>query len=503
MKKSACVHFFLAGCLQLVSSGPETFFNILLGGTKACVRDFVSQNFEQKPLLIGYTNRSERNRKQWADQYSDLLSIPIVSDIVDQNSTVFDVGEQRKPLRYGHGYDLFLGRSREQADGEKWTEVVPANQLAADGRSLVPGVVTKGLQRGFSLIMNKMEMRHRPVADVAVQLQAFFGAHANANLYITPQLGGDSTSENQGFEIHWDEMESFIVQIVGRKHWHVYQKMLDLPMPHQRIKPKAAEAGAVSLDIDLSPGDVLYLPRGWIHDARTINSGSLHLTLGVQMEKHTLAHLVHALADLVAEEKVPKNVMLQAISARKGSPRCFAVMHVLIQAVANKTAEWRASIPIGEPLLRTFQELDPEYSVEAELQRALGELADLVVEGQALPFAAKYVLQPRGANVVGPRDPHLPQKGPLADSLSAWASRVTESGAGAEEQLQSQQRLMAATKTMQGAVSTPSRSKEVIKSIQDGHETWLQLLRKAMMQSLSHHGQDTNVGGNAAEELRH
>lgn len=37
------------------------------------------------------------------------------------------------------------------------------------------------------------------------------------------------------------------------------------------------------MDLVLDVGDVLYLPRGWIHDARTINAESLHLTLGVQV----------------------------------------------------------------------------------------------------------------------------------------------------------------------------------------------------------------------------
>ena len=43
---------------------------------------------------------------------------------------------------------------------------------------------------------------------------------------------------------------------------------------------KAATGDPVH-DVDLHPGDVLYLPRGWIHAAEANDGTSLHLTFGV------------------------------------------------------------------------------------------------------------------------------------------------------------------------------------------------------------------------------
>jgi len=37
------------------------------------------------------------------------------------------------------------------------------------------------------------------------------------------------------------------------------------------------------MEFTLQAGDVLYLPRGWIHDARTFSTDSLHVTVGVQV----------------------------------------------------------------------------------------------------------------------------------------------------------------------------------------------------------------------------
>ena len=40
-------------------------------------------------------------------------------------------------------------------------------------------------------------------------------------------------------------------------------------------------AGAPILELELHPGDLLYLPRGYVHSAATSDSHSLHVTLGV------------------------------------------------------------------------------------------------------------------------------------------------------------------------------------------------------------------------------
>jgi hypothetical protein len=43
------------------------------------------------------------------------------------------------------------------------------------------------------------------------------------------------------------------------------------------------EPGDPVLDITLRAGDTLYLPRGWLHEAKTSETDSLHLTVGVNV----------------------------------------------------------------------------------------------------------------------------------------------------------------------------------------------------------------------------
>jgi cupin superfamily protein len=43
------------------------------------------------------------------------------------------------------------------------------------------------------------------------------------------------------------------------------------------------EPGEPVLDVTLQAGDTLYLPRGWLHEAKTSETDSLHLTVGVNV----------------------------------------------------------------------------------------------------------------------------------------------------------------------------------------------------------------------------
>ena len=54
------------------------------------------------------------------------------------------------------------------------------------------------------------------------------------------------------------------------------------------------------IDAVLSPGDALYLPRGWIHSAQALETTSIHLTIGVSPV--TTLDVVHAVVDTLASD---------------------------------------------------------------------------------------------------------------------------------------------------------------------------------------------------------
>ena len=54
-------------------------------------------------------------------------------------------------------------------------------------------------------------------------------------------------------------------------------------MRNQKYSAEMGGPGEPVHDLVLRPGDMLYLPRGWLHEALTSDSDSLHLTVGVNV----------------------------------------------------------------------------------------------------------------------------------------------------------------------------------------------------------------------------
>jgi hypothetical protein len=114
-----------------------------------------------------------------------------------------------------------------------------------------------------------------------------------ANLYVTPRNG-------QGFRAHVDTHDVFILQLHGVKVWHVADPISDLPLESQTQHLTAVPAGFRSST--LSAGDVLYLPRGFPHEALTAGESSVHLTVGVHV--YRWADLLREALDLYAEDEL-------------------------------------------------------------------------------------------------------------------------------------------------------------------------------------------------------
>ncbi|KAK9831901.1 hypothetical protein WJX81_006898 [Elliptochloris bilobata] len=134
-------------------------------------------------------------------------------------------------------------------------------------------------------------------------LEAFFGCAAGCNAYLTP--GG-----SQGFAPHYDDIDAFVLQLEGSKRWRVYS-----PRSAEEVLPRSSsedfsqqDIGEPVLDEVLEPGNLLYMPRGTIHQAEALlGEHSLHMTISVCQHTSWADFLAVALpraVDLAAEEVV-------------------------------------------------------------------------------------------------------------------------------------------------------------------------------------------------------
>jgi lysine-specific demethylase/histidyl-hydroxylase NO66 len=96
--------------------------------------------------------------------------------------------------------------------------------------------------------------------------------------FLTP--GGGS----RALAPHFDDIEAFAMQLEGKKRWRLYQSVNDndaLPrVPSRNFRED--ELPPMLMDVVLEPGDLLYFPRGCIHQAMSqpdIGAHSLHITV--------------------------------------------------------------------------------------------------------------------------------------------------------------------------------------------------------------------------------
>jgi hypothetical protein len=95
-----------------------------------------------------------------------------------------------------------------------------------------------------------------------------------ANAYLTPPHA-------RGFPAHFDAHDVFVLQLEGTKHWSVYPPAMAAPLPDQWFPVHGKPLGLPLYEVALQAGDLLYIPRGYVHEARTSTCASLHLTVGV------------------------------------------------------------------------------------------------------------------------------------------------------------------------------------------------------------------------------
>jgi hypothetical protein len=143
------------------------------------------------------------------------------------------------------------------------------------------GVLDRGqaarlFQQGATLILPQLHTRVRALADLCRALEADLSAHVQTNIYLTPPNA-------QGFQTHYDNHCVLVLQVEGEKRWRLYDSPVGAPYRGERFTPGQYAPGEPSQELVLKPGDVLYVPRGLMHDA--VNEGSdapsLHITTGV------------------------------------------------------------------------------------------------------------------------------------------------------------------------------------------------------------------------------
>ena len=223
--------------------------------------------------------------------------------------------------------------------------VAPASSFTRSGGvgatvsdQIDPDKVTQLLADGSTVVFQGLHRAWRRIERFATQLSIDLGHPVQANAYLTP-------SSARGFAPHYDTHDVFVIQLAGSKHWTVHPPVVGRgtsidDWTHHRQEVVAAAQGAPVFDGTCDPGDVMYLPRGWIHSARAAEATSLHLTLGVHpyTERTVLDALIADAAEgLRVDNSLPAAIDLADAESMSGTIE--VVRRTLIDALTTVKAE--------------------------------------------------------------------------------------------------------------------------------------------------------------------
>ena len=233
---------------------------------------FYSKYYEKLPLHVhGSTKSSGHNmsnqQQQHRQRFENIFGISDIRDMI-QNNTLY-YGTDLNVTRYEKSNDtdgvyrrITLDKKKKKGTGDSddpTYEVVKSDEVwdlynnqKCTIRLLCPQQYNDTIHALLSLLEHE------------------FHCMVGANIYCTPP------NSAQGFAPHYDDIDAYIVQLEGYKRWKVYK-----PMQTNERLPRTSSRDYTTqdlvhiepvLDIVLGPGDLLYMPRGWIHQACTIPS---------------------------------------------------------------------------------------------------------------------------------------------------------------------------------------------------------------------------------------
>jgi len=314
---------------------------------------------EVSQFLATVAGREHHRFAGRAGRFADLLPWPALNAILRQHRLAFP--------------RLRLARGGEVVPAETYVQEVPARRGGTISR-LLPAALTEQLRGGATLVLDAVEELRDPVGDLAARLEHDLREHVQVNAYA-------SWGTSQGFDVHWDDHDVFVLQVIGRKRWRIHGPTRLFPMHRDVAAPERPGGGPVA-EYVLDDGDVLYVPRGHWHDASAVGEPSLHLTFGYTPA--TGVDLVAWLADrLRADERfrrdLPRFAPPDQRAAHAAELRAAVAellgRDVIDRFVADRDANAPARPMVGLPWAAGPGMLPPEGDAEVRLltSRALLE----------------------------------------------------------------------------------------------------------------------------------
>jgi hypothetical protein len=144
---------------------------------------------------------------------------------------------------------------------------------SGEGKRLNVRAFHELLPEGVSIVVDRVHRLIPKIRHLAVAVEREMKIHTGVNAYISFAKGG-------AFKPHWDVHDVLVVQVHGNKRWRVWKA--EVPHPIEMADQSNLDTSvAPDQEVEMAPGDVLFIPRGEPHSAAVSSNHSVHLTIGL------------------------------------------------------------------------------------------------------------------------------------------------------------------------------------------------------------------------------
>ena len=230
---------------------------------------------------------------------------------------------------------------------------------------------------GHTLVVQHVEALDPHIAKSARTWEDELRCPVQANVFLTPP--GSS-----GFRPHYDTHEVLVLQLEGEKHWNIYpdsqSSKVRLPLKRQAFDSNLGTPHGDPISTQLSPGDVLYVPRGVVHAAESRDLHSLHVTLGIRPPQwgEVVEAVIGECASL--DVKLRQSLVVSKPSAKD----CAHALRKMAEAVRNSGLGATALRGIDRDFVSKLRAL-PGNSLKSESDARLIQLDSMVVKRRGVP----------------------------------------------------------------------------------------------------------------------
>lgn len=205
--------------------------------TPVSEEEFLGRYWEKKPLIIHRDDRA---------YYGDLFTLQDFDESISRGPSYVKTAE---------------ATAKKQAKHHGATADALENVLT-------------DMRDGHTLILDGMQNFDPKLKTLCRMLGQETGFKYQTNIYLTPPSG-------KGFTAHWDNHDVFVLQVLGSKHWKVEKNRRTLPAKDAYTEEGEREFRGEVYEFTLQQGDMVYIPRGFIHAAECGAENSMHITLGI------------------------------------------------------------------------------------------------------------------------------------------------------------------------------------------------------------------------------